>query len=581
MKLSEKFLQWLESRTGLVKLIVSQAVHPVPPGARWKYVFGSAVLTAFILQVVTGVGLLTTYVSSSGGAYQSLKQIDSSQLGTFLRGMHWWGASAMVVMIIIHLCRVFLTGSYKFPREANWLTGVLLLGLTIVMAFSGQIMRWDQDAIWSLVVGADMAGRVPLIGNWLAHFMIGGEVLGSDTLSRIFDVHVFVVPLLIASVVGLHLYLVLYNGVSEPPVPGQTVNPATYRSEYEDMLRKKGVPFWPEAAWRDMIFSVAVVAGILLLAWIAGPHKLGKPPDASQVIAHPMPDWYLLWFYAMLALLPHSLENYIIVAAPILIVLVLVFIPLNNRGERHPVKRPLEVTALIFVISALGAFTMAGKQEPWYPHFNAAPLTADIIGASSGPVYDGAMVFNEKGCIYCHTIEGHGGKRGPDLTYIADRLTRNQLTLRFMNGAYNMPVFAHTLTTTDTEDLLEFLSTRKRPGYTVGKQLSAVRSAGPPSQAVSTASEGLAIAKSKGCLGCHSTDGKPMIGPSWKGIYGSKVTVIINGKRVVKTVDENYLKFMITNPDVWIVKGYQPIMPKISLSPGQVDKIIAYIKTLK
>ena len=579
MRRREKFLQWLDKRTGLVKTIASRAVHPVPPGARWKYVFGSAVLTAFILQVITGAGLLTVYVSSAGGAYQSLKDIDKSPLGHFLRGMHYWGASAMVVLIVIHLCRVFLTGSYKFPREANWLSGVLLLGLTFAMAITGQVLRWDQNALWSLVVGAEMAGRVPLTGTWLARFILGGYVLGSDTLSRMFDAHVFILPVLLASLAGLHLYLVLRNGVSEPPAPGRLIDPATYRSEYEDMLRKEGVPFWPGAAWRDLVFSVAVVLAVLLLAWAAGPAGLDHPPDPSLINAHPHPDWYFLWYFAMLALLPHALENYIIVAAPILIALVLISIPLvSNRGERHPSRRPLGVAALIVVFAGLVPLTLSGRHENWSPRFKASPLTADIIGASSGPVYEGAMVFNEKGCLYCHTIDGHGGKTGPDLTYIADQLTRAQMTLRIMNGAYNMPVFAHILSSTETQNLLAFLSTRKKPGFAVSEQQVAVRPSVPSAQA---ANEGLAIIKSKGCLNCHTTTGKPLVGPGWKGIYGKKVTVIISGKPVVKTVDEKYLKFMITTPDVWVVKGYQPIMPKTALTGKEADEIIAYIKTLK
>ncbi|MDA8086377.1 MAG: cytochrome b N-terminal domain-containing protein [Nitrospiraceae bacterium] len=471
MKLWKKFLQWLNDRTGLVDMIVSQAVHPVPPGAKWKYVFGSAVLTAFIVQVVTGIGLLMTYVPSTGGAYQSLQYItNKAPLGSLLRGMHCWGASAMAVLITIHLCRVFLTGSYKFPRELNWASGVFLLGITTAMAFSGQIIRWDQNAVWSMVVGAGMAGRFPLIGKWLAHFVLGGDVVGSYTLSRIFDVHVFILPVLLASLAGLHLYLVLHNGVSEPPVPGHKVDPATYRSEYQDMLRKRGVPFWPEAAWRDLVFALAVVFAVLLLAWLAGPARLDKPPDPSLINAHPHPDWYFLWYFAVLALLPHALENYVMILAPLLIGLILFSVPfVSNRGERHPARRPLAVAAVIFIFPAIAALTLSGSNENWSPRVNTPPLTADIIGASSGPVYDGAMVFSEKACIYCHTIDGHGGKRGPDLSYVADRLTHDQMLLRVMNGAYNMPVFAHILSSEETESLLNFLSTRKKTGFVVGQ----------------------------------------------------------------------------------------------------------------
>jgi len=472
MKQRNKFLQWLDDRSGLVTLIKSIADHPAAPGVKWKYVFGSAVLTAFIMQVFSGIGLLTTYVPSTGGAYESLQYItDEAPLGHFLRGMHYWGASAMVTLLIIHFLRVFLMGSFKFPRELNWFSGVLLMATTLLIAFCGEIMRWDQNAVFGMVVAAKMAAHVPLIGPWLARFAIGGDVVGSYTLSRIFAMHVFILPLLLLSLIGLHVYLAIRNGVSEPPVPGRGVDPASYRAEFHDLLEKKGFPFWPKVVLRDFTFALGVVVVVLLLAWLVGPAKLDNPPDPSLINAHPRPDWYFWWLFALLALMPHSLENYFMVLTPLLIGLVLFSVPLvSNRGERHPARRPLAVGVVVFVFSAIAALTVAGYHESWSPRIDAAPLTADIIGASSGPVYEGAMVFNTMGCLFCHTIEGHGGKRGPNLTWIADRLTRDQLTLRIMNGAYNMPVFGRILSTEQTENLVDFLETRKKSGFATGKQ---------------------------------------------------------------------------------------------------------------
>jgi len=472
MKQLDNLLQLLDDRTGLVKLIKSVADHPAAPGVKWKYVFGSAVLTAFIMQVVSGIGLLTTYVSSAGSAFESLQYItQKAPLGAFLRGMHFWGASMMVVLLVIHFLRVFLMGSFKFPRELNWMSGVLLLGTTMAMAFLGQIMRWDQNAVFGIVAAAKMAGHVPLIGPWLARLIIGGDVVGSYTLSHVFALHVFVLPILLASLIGLHVYLAIRNGVSEPPVPGRGVVPATYRKEFHDLLRKEGFPFWPNVVLRDFVFALGVVLVVLLLAWKVGPPGLDNPPDPSLINAHPRPDWYFWWLFALLALLPHDLENYFMVLTPLLIGLVLFSVPLvSNRGERHPARRPLAVGVVVFIFSGIVALTVAGWHESWSPHVDAPPLTGDIIGASSGPVYEGAMVFNTMGCLFCHTIEGHGGKRGPNLTWIADRLTRDQLTLRIMNGAYNMPVFGRILSTEETENLLDFLSTRKKSHLATGKK---------------------------------------------------------------------------------------------------------------
>ena len=474
MKQLKKLLQWLDDRSGLVKLVEFIAAHPAAPGVKWKYVFGSAVLTAFIMQVITGIGLLTTYVPSTGGAYESLQYItDKAPLGAFLRGMHYWGASMMVVLLTIHFLRVFLMGAFKFPRELNWLSGVLLLATTAVTADCGQILRWDQNAVWSVVVTAKMAGHVPLIGTWLAHLILGGDVVGTYALSHVFDLHVIILPALLASLVGLHVYLVLRNGVSEPPVPGRGVDPATYFANYHEMLRKEGTPFWPTVVLRDFTFALGVVLVVLLLAWVVGPAGLDHPPDPSLINAHPRPDWYFLWLFALLALLPRDLENYFIVLLPLVIGLILFSVPLvSNRGERHPARRPLAVAAVVFIFPGIAALTVAGWNANWSPRFHASPLTAEITGASSGPVYEGAMVFNKMGCLYCHTIEDRGGKRGPELTWIADQLTRDQLTLRIMNGAYNMPVFGRILSTGETENLLDFLSTRRKSGYVIDKQQS-------------------------------------------------------------------------------------------------------------
>ncbi|MGA7119240.1 MAG: cytochrome b N-terminal domain-containing protein [Polyangiaceae bacterium] len=456
-------VRWLDDRLGISKALAPIVKHSVPADAKWWYVFGSATLAAFVVQVLSGVTLAFSYVPSAGQAYDTLQFIShDATFGHFLRGLHYYGASAMVLMVGAHMAQTFLFGAYKYPREMNWMTGVLLLAFTMLMGFTGQLLRWDQTAVWSVVIAAEQAGRMPLIGQALAHFVLGGDTVGGATLSRFFAVHVFLVPGFIFLFVGVHLYLVLHNGVSEPPVPGVTVDPGTYRAEYEARMKKLGRPFWPDAMWRDVVFCVAMIAVIAGMAAFVGPPELGKPPNPANIDAYPQPDWYLLWYYAAFALMPPKIENYVIIGGPLVAGAILFVVPLiSNRGERSPRRRPWAVAAVIFCVMMVGSLWVEGARAPWSPNFKAEPLTSDIVGSTVGPIADGARVFYEKACLNCHLIDGHGGRRGPDLSHIGSLLTNDDITIRIINGGTNMPAFAGNVSPEQLADLVAFLRSRR------------------------------------------------------------------------------------------------------------------------
>jgi ubiquinol-cytochrome c reductase cytochrome b subunit len=472
---------WLDERTGVAAILT----HPVPRENGWRgwmYVFGVATLTSFLVAVVTGIPIAMTYILGTGQAYQSIQWLDNVvTLGRQLRGLHAFSATAMLVLVGAHMIRVFLTGSFKYPRELNWLTGVALLFLTAGLLFTGQILRFDNFGLWTISIISFMTGRTPIIGDGLAHFLLGGHTFTGQTLSRFFALHVFVLPGLLLAIVGLHLYLILKVGISESPRTGRPVDPRTYRRWYEDLLKRDGVPYWPAAAWREAVAAFIVVVGIVTLTLVLGPPPLLGPPDPTHVVVQPEPDWYFQWYYAALALAPYELEEYLYVGGPLLLIIVLVLIPfVANRGERSPVRRPWAVASILMAGIMVLSLTGAGLVAPWSPRFFAKPLTARALPAAATPaVVRGSQVFYTASCIFCHNIYGQGGVRGPGLSNIGNELTSDELTIRILNGGYNMPAYASMLSPGQVHDLVAFLVAQKQYSSPRGPRVTGGQAAAP------------------------------------------------------------------------------------------------------
>jgi ubiquinol-cytochrome c reductase cytochrome b subunit len=468
----KRLLAWFEARLGLGEALQPMLAHPIPRGAAgplgWFYVFGSASLTLLLLQILTGIGLALVYVPTADNAYESLLYLNSQQpLGGFLRAVHNWSALAMVVMVVLHMTQVFLFGAFKYPRELTWVLGVFLLLLTVGMAFTGQVLRWDSDAYWGVGVGASMAGRVPVIGPYLVRLLLGGPVIGGDTLSRFFALHVFVLPGMLLVVLALHLWLVLRKGVSEPPEAGKPVDPKTYDIKYHEEL-KRGVPFLGDAVWRDGIFSALVVLGVVVMAAVLGPKGPSAPPDPALSGANPRPDWPFLWIFALLALLPPEAETAVILIVPPLAILFLFAIPfLFNKGERAPSRRPLAVLAVILIFTVIGMLTYQGATSPWSPVMDAwsgDPVPPNLLKGKSPLQLQGAVVLQNKQCRNCHALEGQGGHRGPDLTDVGTRLTRDELVRQVIQGGGNMPAYGKQLRPAEVTALVDFLVSLRPEG---------------------------------------------------------------------------------------------------------------------
>ena len=211
-------LDWLEERSGLVGGIKYFLFRKVPRDTGWFHTLGSATLTAFLVQAITGVILAFYYKPDPDSAYESVQAITNDlTLGWLVRGMHRWGASVFIILMFLHMARVFLFGAYKYPRELNWIIGVLLLALGMAEGFTGYLLPWDQTAYWATVVGIDINGTAPFLGPFIAQFLQGGAAIGENTLSTFYSLHMLALPGAIMGLIGLHLYLVIRLGVSSPP----------------------------------------------------------------------------------------------------------------------------------------------------------------------------------------------------------------------------------------------------------------------------------------------------------------------------------------------------------------------------
>jgi quinol---cytochrome c reductase cytochrome b subunit, bacillus type len=215
-------IDWIDERTSLSGGVRWMLFRKVPKGINWFYTLGSATMFAFLNQAITGVFLAMYYrPSASGGAdgaYESVRYItDDVFLGQLVRGMHKWGASVMIILIFLHMARVFFFGAYKYPRELTWIIGVVLLILTLAMGFTGYLLPFDQQSYWATIVGVNINGTGPFIGPYLSDFLRGGPEFGATTLSRFYAIHMMLVPGLIAALIGAHLYLIMKLGISAPP----------------------------------------------------------------------------------------------------------------------------------------------------------------------------------------------------------------------------------------------------------------------------------------------------------------------------------------------------------------------------
>lgn len=476
MRLVQNIAEWFDRRLQLAAPIREISEHPVPRNtASWWYVFGSAALVIFLLQIVTGVLLALVYVPSGAEAWSSLQTLNHDvTLGWFIRALHGWGSNFMVAIVLIHMVQVFLFGAYKFPRELTWIVGVFLLLMTLGMAFSGQVLRFDQDAYWGLGIGASIASHVPVLGAAIVRLMLGGPIIAGATLSRFFALHVFVIPGMLIGFVCLHLLMVLKLGINDWPMPGRVVRRATYANEYHELTKTDGAPFVPYAIWKDMFFAASILLAVAACAVYFGPFGPTGVPDPTIIQTAPKPDYFFLWLYALLSLLPPSMETPALLVGPVVAIVALLLLPfLSGEGEKSWRRRPIAVLTVLLIAVTLGTFTHLAGIAPWSPHMNAwsgNPVPARVLHGTTALERQGALVFQVKQCRNCHSLGEAGGQRGPALDSVAVRLTQDQLIRQVIQGGGNMPAYGKNLSPPETTALVAFLETLHPAGQAPARE---------------------------------------------------------------------------------------------------------------
>jgi len=431
---------WLNRRTGLDSLLRTALYEPIPGGARFAYVFGSGLLFVFISQVITGVFLALYYVPSADHAHTTVAYITKSvTAGSFLRSLHAYGSSAMVIVLLLHLSQMYIYGAYKGRRELLWLSGCLLFALVLGMAFTGYLLPWDQRAYFATAVGTNAVSEFPWVGESLKRMIRGGTEMGTLTISRFFVAHVFLIPACIFALVATHIFLFRKAGAAGP----FTGNP--YTPEHKPEL------FYPRQVSMDLSLTALLIIALGLLAFFVPP-QLGPPANPADAQYIPRPEWYYLPIFQWLKYWHGAASLVGILVIPAVLVVAIIALPFLDRSvERRPWRRPVAMGAYAFVfflLIALGlrsqyvdrhdpgvAQQLAKQKEqeedymrrPFEPELSSASLAAANAILADPLAAKGKAIFEAQSCNACHGDAGVGTAAGPALVIIATKFTSDQL----------------------------------------------------------------------------------------------------------------------------------------------------------
>lgn len=434
------FRAWLDRRTGLDSLLHHALDEPIPGGAKIAYVFGSGLLFLFLSQIVTGVFLAMYYVPSADHAHTTVAYITKEVTGgSFLRSIHAYGSSAIIIVLLLHLIQTFFYGPYKGRRELVWVAGCVLLALMLGMAFTGYLLPWDQKAYFATTVGTNILSEVPWIGNGLKRLLRGGTEMGTLTLSRFFVLHVFLIPACIFAFVAVHVYAFRKAGAAGPA----NEDPVTPRLPTE--------PFYPKQLVADMGFAMLIIVALGFVAYF-WPTELGPKADPSDTQFLPRPEWYYIPVFQYLKYWHGSASVLGILIIPAAVGFLLVGLPFYDRSlERRPWKRPVSVSLFTLVLASLGVLGLVSHREDirnpgvaaqlrtqrdltkefmqakFEPELSGGSLVAQNAALSNPDAAKGKEVFEAQSCNACHGDNGIGTAAAPKLIGVGTKYDSTQL----------------------------------------------------------------------------------------------------------------------------------------------------------
>jgi ubiquinol-cytochrome c reductase cytochrome b subunit len=530
--------EWLDGRTGLETAVRAFLYERIPGSAGWPHVLGSVAAFAFLVQALTGILLALNYAPTPGDAYNSLQYIIREvTLGRFVRGLHHWGATVMIVAVVLHMGQVFLFGAYRKPREATWTAGVFLLLITLGFGLTGYLLPWDNRAYWGTVVTTRIAHRAPLAGGYLDRLLGSESGIGVVTFARFYGLHTLLLPALAAGLIGFHVYLVRRHGIA--PAPGDT---------------RPQKSFFPEQAARDMIAMFSALAILFAMAGFAAPplERLADPADSSAV---PRPDWYFLFLFQMLKLLPGWLEPLGSIVFPGVVVAALLLVPFLDRTRPAAPRRRTAAMAVAGAAAVawtlLTAAAIVTAPRPPASRPQPAPVARDWRTLAPAELA-GVALFRQQECGVCHNLAGGPQKVGPSLSDVRQRRSAEWMIAHFRNpsqvrpGSIMPPV---PVSNTELNALSAFLL--------------ALNPANAPEfeHAPGVAAEGALVYMNSGCGNCHTVNGVGMqVGPRLNGV---------SRRHTRDWVERHFADPPALSPG--------SIMPPYRFARADMDRIVTYL----